>query len=99
MRPLARLVVTAVVLPGLGPSPAGAQPAVEVGFINPLTGGSSFYGQSLLHGAQLAVEQANARGGLLGKKIELVAEDDRSVPADGTSAAIKLITRDNGIAI
>lgn len=99
MRVLSTLIMMTLALGLAGGPPALAQDVVKVGFINPLTGGSSFYGQSLLKGAQLAVEQANARGGLLGKKIELAAEDDRSVPADGTSAAIKLITRDNVIAI
>lgn len=79
--------------------PALGQDTIKVGLIDPMTGGSSFYGQSLLRGAQLAVDEANAAGGVLGKKLELVVEDDRSVPADGTSAAIKLITRDNVVAI
>jgi branched-chain amino acid transport system substrate-binding protein len=83
----------------LGAAPATAQETIKVGLIDPLTGGSSFYGQSLLRGAQLAVDEANAKGGVLGRRVELVVEDDRSVPADGTSAAIKLITRDNVVAI
>jgi branched-chain amino acid transport system substrate-binding protein len=88
-----------IALAPLGAAPAAAQETIKVGLIDPLTGGSSFYGQSLLRGAQLAIDEANAKGGVLGKKIELVVEDDRSVPADGTSAAIKLITRDNVVAI
>lgn len=88
-----------IALAPLGAVPAAAQETIKVGLIDPLTGGSSFYGQSLLRGAQLAIDEANAKGGVLGKKIELVVEDDRSVPADGTSAAIKLITRDNVVAI
>jgi branched-chain amino acid transport system substrate-binding protein len=91
--------LAAVGLALLGAAPARAQETIKVGLIDPLTGGSSFYGQSLLRGAQLAIDEANAKGGVLGKKLELVVEDDRSVPADGTSAAIKLITRDNVVAI
>jgi branched-chain amino acid transport system substrate-binding protein len=80
--------------------PAAAQEStIKIGLIDPLTGGASFYGQSLQRGAQLALDEANAKGGVLGKKLELIAEDDRCVPADGTSAAIKLITRDNVAAI
>ena len=75
--------------------PAAAQETIKIGLIDPLTGNASFYGQSLQRGVQLAFEEANARGGVLGKKLELISEDDRCVPADGTSAAIKLITRDN----
>lgn len=78
---------------------AGAQETIKIGLIDPLTGNASFYGQSLQRGAQLAFDEANAKGGVLGRKLELLSEDDRCVPADGTSAAIKLITRDNVAAI
>lgn len=79
--------------------PASAQDTVKVGLIDPLTGSASFYGQSLQRGVQFAFDEANDKGGVLGKKLQLIAEDDRCVPADGTSAAIKLITRDNVAAI
>lgn len=78
---------------------AGAQETIKIGLIDPLTGNASFYGQSLQRGVQLAFDEANAKGGVLGRKLELLSEDDRCVPADGTSAAIKLITRDNVAAI
>jgi branched-chain amino acid transport system substrate-binding protein len=99
MRAFPKLVMLGLVLVLLAGRPAGAQESVKLGLIDPLTGGMSFYGQSLQRGAQLAIDDANAKGGLLGKKIELTAEDDRCTPADGTSAAIKLITRDNVPAI
>jgi branched-chain amino acid transport system substrate-binding protein len=89
----------ALVASGALAAPALGQDTIKVGLIDPMTGGSSFYGQSLLRGAQLAVDEANAAGGALGKRVELIVEDDRSVPADGTSAAIKLITRDSVVAI
>jgi branched-chain amino acid transport system substrate-binding protein len=99
-RPGLRVVAGALAAAVLATAgPALAQDTIKVGLIDPLTGGSSFYGQSLQRGAQMAIDEANARGGVLGKKLQLLAEDDRAVPADGTSAAIKLITRDNVVAV
>ena len=99
MTALTRAIAGALLLTLGAIWPAAAQETIKVGLIDPLTGNASFYGQSLQKGAQLAFEEANARGGVLGKKLELISEDDRCVPADGTSAAIKLITRDNVAAI
>jgi branched-chain amino acid transport system substrate-binding protein len=77
----------------------GQSGTIKIGLIDPLTGGSSSYGQSLQRGVQLPLDEANAKGGVLGRKLELLSEDDRSVPAEVTSAAIKLITRDTVVAI
>jgi branched-chain amino acid transport system substrate-binding protein len=94
-----RMLTVALLLALAGVGSAAAQETIKIGLIDPLTGNASFYGQSLQRGAQLAFDEANAKGGVLGKKLELISEDDRCVPADGTSAAIKLITRDNVAAI
>ncbi|MGH7325876.1 MAG: ABC transporter substrate-binding protein, partial [Candidatus Rokuibacteriota bacterium] len=53
----------------------------------------------IFNGITLALEEINAAGGLLGRKIELIKEDDESVPTKGVTAAQKLITRDKVIAI
>ena len=99
MTMLARAIAAALLLAVGAVWPVAAQETIKIGLIDPLTGGASFYGQSLQRGVQLAFEEANAKGGVLGKKLELISEDDRCVPADGTSAAIKLITRDNVVTI
>jgi branched-chain amino acid transport system substrate-binding protein len=70
--------------------PAAAQ-NVRIGFHAPLTGFAAADGKSALNGAQLAVEQINARGGIKGRKIELVVNDDQARPDQAVPLANKYI--------
>ena len=72
-----------------------ADEPVKIGLDNPLTGTYAALGKNELIGAQLAVEQINAKGGILGRKVELLVEDSTSGDA-GTAVqkARKLIDRD-----
>jgi branched-chain amino acid transport system substrate-binding protein len=72
----------------------GEQP-VKIGLDNPLTGTYAAPGKNELIGCQLAVEQINAKGGILGRQVELLVEDSTSGEA-GTAVqkARKLIERD-----
>src|ERR1700742_744306 len=74
---------------------ACAADTVKIGLDNPLTGTYAALGKNELIGAQLAVEQINAKGGILGRKAELLIEDSTSGDA-GTAVqkARKLIDRD-----
>ena len=58
--------------------PAGAQDVVKIGFSYPETGPYSVEGLDLLRGAELARDEINQQGGILGKRIELVPRDSRS---------------------
>jgi len=75
------------------PSPAPARP-IKIGLILPLTGASARLGKEVLDGALLAVEEINAGGGILGRQVELVIEDDEGNPDKCLSAAKKLIEMD-----
>ena len=56
----------------------GARPPVKIGVVNPLTGPAALYGVVAKKAAQMAADEVNARGGILGgRKLELVFEDDR----------------------
>ena len=81
------------------PFVAKAADPIKVGVIDPMTGGGSFFGDMLVKGIRLAMEEINSAGGLLGRKIEIIVEDDRSLPTEGVSAAQKLINRDSVVAI
>ncbi len=72
-----------------------ADEPVKIGLDNPLTGTYAALGKNELIGAQLAVEQINAKGGILSRKVELLVEDSTSGDA-GTAVekARKLIDRD-----
>src|SRR6478735_6948900 len=74
---------------------ARAADEVKIGFDNPITGVYAALGKNELIGAQLALEQINAKGGILGRKAQLLVEDSTSGDA-GTAVekARKLIDRD-----
>lgn len=75
--------------------PAGAAWAqLKVGFNVPLTGFAAADGKSALDGARLAIEQANAAGGVAGQKLELVVYDDQGSPKEAVPAATRMVERD-----
>lgn len=78
----------------LAAAPALAQDAVRIGFHAPLTGFAAADGTSARNGAELAVEQANAEGGIDGRQIELVVYDDQAEPKQAVPIATKLIEQD-----
>jgi branched-chain amino acid transport system substrate-binding protein len=65
----------------------------------PLTGATSQFGATMGKAAQLAAEEINAAGGVKGRKIEVIIEDDQSNPEAAVRAARKLIDVDKAIAI
>ena len=81
-------------------SAASAQKAdINIGLYGPLTGPSAVSGESLKRGAQIAVDQINAHGGLLGRRVHLVEYDDRSSPEQALRAVTKLVQVDKVDAI
>ncbi|MEO6186685.1 MAG: ABC transporter substrate-binding protein [Steroidobacteraceae bacterium] len=82
-----------------GNGPAAAADTIKIGEFASLTGKEAAFGQSSHKGTELAIEQLNAAGGLLGKKIEFVYEDNRSTPGESATIAKKLITRDKIVAL
>ncbi|MEW6777277.1 MAG: ABC transporter substrate-binding protein [Bdellovibrionota bacterium] len=72
---------------------------IRIGEYGSLTGNTATFGQSTHKGVLLAVEEANAAGGVLGKKITLITEDDQSKPEEARTAALKLIRQDKVIAL
>ncbi|HEX2656474.1 MAG TPA: ABC transporter substrate-binding protein [Xanthobacteraceae bacterium] len=80
-------------------TPAGAQDAIKIGFHGPFTGFAAADGKSARQGAELAVQQANAAGGVKGKKIELITYDDEGKPENAIPVANKLIGQDKVIMV
>ena len=72
---------------------SAAQPPIKIGASLPTTGVFAALGQNQLRGYQLCVKQANEKGGVLGRKIELITEDDKSEPATAVRIYEKLITQ------
>jgi branched-chain amino acid transport system substrate-binding protein len=72
---------------------------IKVGVYGDLTGQTSSFGQSTKNGIQLAVDEINASGGVGGKKIELVIEDDQGRPEQAKTVVSKLINQDKVVAV
>ncbi len=72
---------------------------ISVGLFVALTGSQASYGQAVRAGAQAAVDEVNAGGGLLGRKVRLIAEDTQGKPEEAASVVTKLITRDHVIGL
>jgi len=84
--------------PSSGPG-AGGGDTIKVGEYASLTGSEATFGQSSHHGTQLAIDELNAAGGVLGKKIELVTEDNQSQAGQSATVVRKLISSDGVVAI
>lgn len=67
---------------------------IKIGVNQPLTGAVAASGTYVVNGARIAADEINAKGGVNGKKIELVIEDNKSNPTEAANAAEKLIVRD-----
>jgi branched-chain amino acid transport system substrate-binding protein len=78
---------------------AFAQETIKVGEFGSLTGDNASFGTSQNNGVQMAVEEINAAGGVLGKKIELTVEDNQTKQGETTTIARKLISQDHVVAI
>jgi len=74
----------------LAAAPAWAQQTIKIGLVTALSGQSARAGEAITRGLQVAIDEINAKGGLLGKKLELVRRDDESIPAKGVIAAKEL---------
>ncbi len=109
---LRRVVVPAAtactVLAGAGCAASSAGPAtgssasgstVSIGVATTLSGPFASYGTAGLDGIKLAVTQINSRGGLLGKKINVVSGDDQIDPATGETVTRNLILNDHVAAL
>jgi branched-chain amino acid transport system substrate-binding protein len=74
--------------------PVAAQEPIRIGVTQPLTGAFAASGNYVAQGAKIAEEQINAAGGVLGRKIQLVVEDNKSNPTEAVATAEKLIVKD-----
>jgi branched-chain amino acid transport system substrate-binding protein len=73
---------------------ARGETPLRIGMVDPLTGVYAAVAQNEVTGAKLAVEQINAKGGILGRPIELLVEDSANDVGTGVQKARKLIERD-----
>lgn len=67
---------------------------IKIGCVAPLSGGVAVYGVECKNGIDLAIEELNAAGGIMGRPVTLIAEDDEGDPAKSLNAFNKLTTKD-----
>jgi len=85
----------ALVAAGLAATGAYAAEPIKIGLVTALSGQSALAGEAITRGLTVAIDEINAKGGLLGgRKLELVRRDDEANPAKGVVAARELIFKE-----
>ena len=96
-RPLSLTAAVLLLTPGAGP--AAAQAPIKLGDINTYSGiGAPFTGP-YRQGVEMAVEEINAKGGVLGRKLEVLFRDDKGQPAEAVKHAQELVESDKVVMI
>jgi branched-chain amino acid transport system substrate-binding protein len=99
MRLLSSLSVCAAVVFGLMSCSSKADEPIKIGHLASLTGSEATFGQSCDRGIQMAAEEKNAHGGVLGRKVEIITVDDQSKNQEVNNSMMKLIQKDKVVAI
>jgi branched-chain amino acid transport system substrate-binding protein len=92
---IARRLATLLALAALWPLTARAADPIRIGFPIPLSGPTAVYGEPVLKGAEMAVSEINAKGGVLGRKLELLSRDSKASADEAVRLARELIIKDN----
>ena len=87
---LASVIALAVILPTVAPA-AAQQPPIRIGAILPLTGSGASYGVWMKGGTEMAAEEINAAGGIVGRKLEVVYEDHAADASKAVNAMRRLV--------
>ena len=99
LRQLARSLPFALTAAAIACAPAAAQETLKLGLVAAMSGQSAKSGEAIVRGLAVAIDEINAKGGVLGKKVELLVRDDESNPAKGVVAARELIQREKVAAL
>ncbi|MFN3658028.1 MAG: ABC transporter substrate-binding protein [Pseudolabrys sp.] len=94
MRKIAGMMATAAIVVGGAITGAYAQETIKIGVTQPLTGAFAASGNYVAQGARIAEDEINKAGGVMGKKIQLIVEDNKSNPTETVSTVEKLIQKD-----
>jgi hypothetical protein len=77
----------------------GSGDEIVIGEYGSLTGTTATFGQSTDNGIQMAFDEINKAGGVLGKKVKIIVEDDQSKPEEAKTSVLKLIKQDHVVAL
>jgi branched-chain amino acid transport system substrate-binding protein len=90
-----RFIALTAVIAALAPAGGRAAEPIKIGFPIPLSGTTAVYGVPVLQGAQLAAQQINAEGGVLGRKLEILPRDSKANADEAVRVSRELIIRNN----
>ncbi len=94
-RPVRSLFTVVAIAAGLAAGPAMAADPIKIGHVAALSGGSAQSGEAITRGLTIAIDEINAKGGLLGgRKLELIQRDDELTPPKGLTAARELVFKE-----
>jgi branched-chain amino acid transport system substrate-binding protein len=99
MRSIATGLLCAALTAGCNKSSQPPADVIKIGEFASLTGSEATFGQMSHHGTELAIDEINAAGGVLGKKLELHTDDNQSKQGESKTIAKKLISRDSIVAL
>ncbi|MDZ4840957.1 MAG: ABC transporter substrate-binding protein [Hyphomicrobium aestuarii] len=94
LKSIALAVTVALAAGNIGNEARAAEP-IRIGFPMILSGPGAQFGSQILKGAEMYVAEVNAKGGVLGRKYELVPRDTKSRPDEAVRVARELVTREN----
>jgi branched-chain amino acid transport system substrate-binding protein len=100
--PSAAATIAAAKTTTSGAMTTGAAPTgepIKIGEYASLTGTTATFGQSTDHGIQIAVDEINKAGGILGRPVKVIVEDTQSKPETSKTAVLKLINQDHVVAL
>jgi branched-chain amino acid transport system substrate-binding protein len=89
------LLVSSIIVSPIVLASGNADSVIKIGALLPITGTSEVEGQDMVRGLQIAIDQINAAGGVLGQKFEVIVEDTETRPQAGLDAVHKLIDINN----
>src|SRR5687768_1416580 len=98
-RSLISLTIIAALLGAIACQPSGGGDKVRIGVFMSLTGDTANFGISSTNGIKMAADEVNATGGINGKQIELLVQDDRSDASEAATIVTKFVTQDQVHAI
>lgn len=96
---LAAAALTASFSPGRAADPGVGEKDIKIGILGSLTGPAAIFGTGNLAGATIAFEEANAAGGINGRKLEWISLDDESSPPKSIAAYKRLVDQEKVFAI
>ena len=99
LRLLAGAAMAATLLGALSCGKGGSGNEIVIGEYGSLTGTTATFGQSTDNGIKMAFDEINTAGGVLGKKLKVLVEDDQSKPEEATTAVTKLINQNHVVAM